>query len=251
MLSMLSVCFLGDTEMLPEYVLLLAPSILAYILFFTLYLVDSRYDLPQWFMRKTIHSIGNVMIGVFIGLLIDPWKVIQALIIFLVLLALFSLPPVRLLQFLLVKSTRKGETRLETFITVALTSISLLVLYFVFQGEKLVWFLSGIFVLAIADGFGEFVGRPFGKHKYVAIASLLSSEPRFKSIEGSIGVFLGSVLGITLAFLLTQTLLLNLSIILLIFLIAVIVTILEGLSTSFIDNIVLPWSVALLGYWLM
>ncbi len=232
----------------PEYVLLLAPSALAYVLFFTLYLIDSNKKLPQWFMRKTIHSIGNIMIGVFIGLLVEPWKVIQALTIFLILLAIFSLPPIRLLQFLLIKSTREGETRLETFVTVALTSASLLALYFVFQRENLVWFLAGIFVLAIADGFGEFVGRPFGKHKYVSPMSLLSSKPRYKSIEGSVGVFLGSALGIILAFLISQIPLGEFRTVLLIVLISAIVTILEALSTSFVDNIVLPWSVAIMGY---
>ncbi len=234
--------------MLPEKLLLLAPSVLAYILFFTLYAIDSRQDLPQWFLRKTIHSIGNIMIGIFIGLLIEPWRVIQALVIFLILLALFSLPPIQLLQFLLIKSTRKGETRFETFITVAFTSVSLLALYFVFQGDRLIWFLSGIFVLAIADGFGEFVGRPFGRHKYVALMSLLSSERRFKSVEGSIGVFVGSVLGILLAFLITQTSLMDLRTIFLVLLISSVVTVFEGLSTSFVDNIILPWTVALLGY---
>jgi dolichol kinase len=90
--------------------------------------------------------------------------------------------------------------------------------------------------VAIGDGLGEFIGKPFGKRKYRITAP--------KSLEGSLGVFLGSFVGAILAFGVLGSESITGWILLVIILASLIAMIIEAVSISFLDNILMPWAVA-------
>ncbi len=227
------------------------PSIIAYALFYFLFILDQKYVLPHWVVRKLIHSVGMLLIGIFILIIKSLIDVIITLTIFLFLLFIFAIIPPHLTQYLFLKSKRNEEKLLETIINVTITSTSLIVLYLVFQ-YQLFYFISGMYVLAIGDTFGEFFGRKYGKHKYTSLFARIFKIDRQKSIEGSIAVFSGSFFGLILALIVYdyRSLILLLSpMILISFLIAsLFAALLESISISLLDNILLPWGIALLFY---
>jgi len=89
---------------------------------------------------------------------------------------------------------------------------------------------SAIFVLAFADGIGGWVGRKKGKHMY----KVPWAKP--KSIEGSLGMFLASLISIFIAQLVFQ----GFIDVLIIFIGSLIATIVEGISPKHSDNIFIP-----------
>ena len=73
--------------------------------------------------------------------------------------------------------TRKGQRQSESIVNSTFTSISALTLLFVsFYFGSRHYFLAGILSVAVGDGLGEFIGKPYGKHKYKILSAGLSAR---------------------------------------------------------------------------
>jgi phytol kinase len=88
--------------------------------------------------------------------------------------------------------------------------------------------------VALGDGLGEFIGKPYGKHKFKITAN--------KSVEGSIAVFFGSFIGAILTLFLFN--MFTVQIFLWVILTSFVAMVIEAVSFSFLDNVLMPTSVA-------
>jgi len=214
---------------IPEFITLL---IIPYLLIGVAYYLDYK-DFENWFVRKYVHSVGLVTAGLYAALLPSLNQLLLLVASLIVTVAILSLPPVRFLYHLTRMGTREGESQFLLFINGISTSVGAILLIIIFFDHKWV-FLAAIYSVAIGDGLGEFIGRPFGRHKYKLVNE--------KSIEGTIAVFLGSFVSGILAVVIFYQF--NLTIFLVILLASVIVTLIEAVSILFIDNIAMQFSYA-------
>ncbi|MHA2031496.1 MAG: diacylglycerol/polyprenol kinase family protein [Candidatus Kariarchaeaceae archaeon] len=192
---------------------------------------------PAWFTRKLIHTFGLLIVGVYGSFINTLEEVIYVIVVFLVILIAFSIiPQIQLFQNLIKMGTRKGERQLVSIVNSTLTSISILsLMIFFFFGDRHLFF-AGVLAVSFGDGLGEFVGKPYGNHKYTIVS--------VKSIEGSVGVLFGTFMGCILAYVSFSIDIFSTQVIFAFFLASLIATIIEALSKSFIDNVTMPWAVA-------
>lgn len=94
--------------------------------------------------------------------------------------------------------------------------------------------------LGWGDGIAPYIGQKYGKHKY----KLLGRE---KSIEGSISVFVFGVLGCFLLYLLVFYTFPTMTQIYYILLLGVLATIIEAISPSDVDNLLIPAVLVVIG----
>ena len=207
---------------------------------FLLFLVafySHRINKPQWFTRKLIHTFGLFIVGLYGSFLNNFSEVLTVLLIFLIILAIFSIiPQIRMFQELIRMGTRKGERQIESLINTTLTAVSILTLMAISFTDNRHFFFAGVLSVAIGDGLGEFIGKPYGMHKYRIFAN--------KSYEGSIGVFFGTLIGCIIAFLSFDLTIFSSDVITLFIIASLVATLIEAFSVSFIDNITMPWAVA-------
>lgn len=209
--------------------------LIPYILFGIAY-YSSHKGKPAWFTRKLIHTFGLAIVGLYGSTLNNLQEVFYVFFVFLGILVILSLiPNLRLFQSLIEKGTRTGEKKSESIINTTLTSISMLTLLVVSFDQRWLFF-AGALAVAIGDGLGEFVGRPYGKHKYHIFSD--------KSIEGSLGVFFGTLVGILISFTYFDLDELSLIFFSAIILASLVATLIEAFSVSFVDNVLIPWGVA-------
>ena len=150
-------------------------------------------------------------------------------------IALSIYPRIQLIQSLIQMGTRKGEKEKETFFNTVFTIVtSLTLLYVTFEHRWI--FMVAMMAVSLGDGFGEFIGKPYGKHKFKITAN--------KSVEGSIAVFFGSFIGAVFALLLFD--MFTGRILLLVILTSFVAMAIEAISFSFIDNLFMPTSVAII-----
>lgn len=189
-----------------------------------------------WFIRKLIHTCGLTIMGIYGSLLTTLDDIILIVGIVLAILGILTIiPQIQILQKLISMGTREGQTEKESTINTVFTTISVFALLIVFIDTR--WlFLAGVLSVGWGDGLGEFIGRPFGKHKFKIISE--------KSVEGSFGVFLGTFLGIIFAILLLDPFEISMFVITISLVSAIAASIVEALSISFIDNVVMPFLVA-------
>ncbi|MDH5401517.1 MAG: hypothetical protein OEY49_03410 [Candidatus Heimdallarchaeota archaeon] len=213
-----------------KYILLI---ILPYILFtFCFYL--KKKEAPSWVIRKFLHVTGLTVAAVYGAFLDTIQEVIIFMSIFLLTILLLSVPKrIRLIQSLFIMGTRPGESVNVSIINTTLTTLSTVILLIIFQENKWI-FMAGVLSVAFGDGLGEFIGKPFGKHKYKITG--------YKSIEGSFGVFIGSYLGGIIAFLSFNAFIP--SILFIIIITSIIAMLIEAISFSMFDNIFMPFGVA-------
>jgi len=148
-------------------------------------------------------------------------------------IVLMSLPPIYFLQQLTEMSARDGESQFLVLINGITTSGGVITLLILFFDYKWVYF-AAVLCVAIGDGLGEFIGRPYGKHKYKIFSQ--------KSLEGSFGVFFGSLVGGTGSILAFQVF--SLHYFLIILLASLAVTLVEAFSVVFLDNLIMQFSYA-------
>jgi dolichol kinase len=190
---------------------------------------------PFWAIRKFIHTLGLIIVGVYASYLETLAEILIVLFMFITILLVFTLiPRVNLFFTLIEMGTRKGEKEIESIINTSLTSTGMIVLLLVFFDVRWI-FLAGVLSVGLGDGLGEFIGKPYGKHKFNITAP--------KSIEGSIGVFAGTLIGALFAFLsLNSTSISDYELFILI-IASLTAMIIEAVSISFMDNILMPWAV--------
>lgn len=198
-------------------------------------LLLKKLNQPPWRVRKT----GHILIHFVLAFLpYFSYNIFDILItgIFLgsAIIILSLIPSVRLLSKVINYATRNGEKNIELIINAILTSLTVLSLYLIFV-KNLYIYTAAILTLSLGDGFGEIIGRPYGKIKYKIFLE--------KSLEGSIAVYVGSCIAITVALLINN--LLIPSKIWKIFVGALIATIIEAFNYRFIDNLSVPLATAI------
>lgn len=204
-----------------------------YFVFFSSFYLHKR-ESPNWFVRKYIHTTGLFMVGLFGSTLstLDEIVIIVT-ILFISAIALSIHPRIQLIQSLIRMGTRSGEREKETFFNSLFTIVaSLTLLYFTFEHRWI--FMVAMMAVSLGDGFGEFIGKPYGKHKFKITAN--------KSVEGSIAVFFGSLIGAVFTLFLFN--IFTLQILLLVVLTSFVAMVIEAISFSFLDNLFMPASVA-------
>jgi len=191
---------------------------------------------PSWSIRKFIHTLGLIIVGVYASYLETLSEILIVLFMFLTILLVFTLiPRVNLFFTLIEMGTRQGEKEVDSIINTTLTSTGMIILLLVFFDVRWI-FLAGALSVGLGDGLGEFIGKPYGKHKFNIISP--------KSVEGSIGVFAGTFIGVLFAFLSLNSTSLNDYELLILIIASLTAMIIEALSISFMDNILMPWAVA-------
>ena len=155
-------------------ILLIIPMVLLGFAF----VLRSR-EIENWIIRKYVHSVGLVVAGLYGAFMDELLEILVLVVILIVLVLLLSLPPIYFIQQLTSMAVREGESQRTVTINGFSTSFGVILLIIIFFDEKWI-FLASVYCVAIGDGLGEFIGKPFGKHKYKVFNE--------KSIEGSLGV---------------------------------------------------------------
>jgi phytol kinase len=206
----------------------LAVMVGCYVYIIALILVSPRLPLPGKVSRKFLHAmIGNLpLIMPFFTASVYPFLVASPFI----LVTLLATPssPIKLGEVAgLSNLTEEGHHW-----GLVLYAISYSALAYLF-GVKPYIVASGIFPMAYGDSLAALVGEYLGRHKYRVFER--------KSVEGSLGMFLGSFVSLTLAFLYFgllyyftfNPLVPSLAI-------AFLVTVIEGVSPKGFDNVAVP-----------
>ncbi|MCY3411662.1 MAG: hypothetical protein INQ03_08535 [Candidatus Heimdallarchaeota archaeon] len=212
-------------------VLILIPLIVINFAF-----VLNKWNAPAWVIRKFFHTAGIALAGTYGGFgveLVEIYVVIGFIAAFAIILSF--VPSIKYIQTYVTLGTREGESRVESFFNALFTVISNVGVLILFDEHRWIYMAASL-VVAFGDGLGEFVGKPFGKHKYKIISP--------KSIEGSLAVFLGSLIGIFIPLLIFGAY--DTSFLWLYFLVALLAMIIEAFSFSMLDNILMPFATAFL-----
>jgi phytol kinase len=199
----------------------------AYIV--ALIIASPRLHLPGKVSRKVLHvMIGNLpLIMPFFTASIYPFLVASPFI----LVTLLATPssPIKLGERMKGLSSLTEEGHHWGLVLYAISYSALAFLY----GTRPYVVAAGIFPMAYGDSLAAVFGEYWGKHKYRIFET--------KSLEGSLGMFLGSFLSLTLAFLYFGLLYpFSFHPIMPAFAIAFLVTIVEGMSPKGLDNVAVP-----------
>jgi len=199
----------------------------AYIV--ALILVSPRLRLPGKVSRKVLHSmIGNLpLIMPFFTASIYPFLVASPFIV----VTLLATPnsPIKLGEKMKGLSSLTEEGHHWGLVLYAISYSTLALLF----GVRPYVVAAGIFPMAYGDSLAAIFGEYWGWHKYRVFET--------KSFEGSLGMFLGSFVSLTLAFLyfgIFYTFAFNPLVPA--FAIACLVTVVEGVCPRGLDNIAVP-----------
>jgi len=199
----------------------------AYIV--ALIVISPRLRLPGKVSRKVLHAmIGNLpLIMPFFTASIYPFLVASPFI----LVTLLATPssPIKLGEKMKGLSSLTEEGHHWGLVLYAISYSALALLF----GVKPYIVAAGIFPMAYGDSLAAVFGEYYGKHKYRVFET--------KSIEGSIGMFLGSFVSLTLAFLyfgLLYPFIFNPLVPA--FAIACLAAVVEGVSPKGLDNVAVP-----------
>ncbi len=209
-----------------------ALSVLGLFVLIALTSLIKKLPLPSWTLRKIDHILFLVYFGILRFFHCNFYDILIVFAVSVALVLFFSvLPPVRLLNFVLVKDTREGEPLTDLLTNLLLTSASLIFVFFLTL--DIPWaFIIAAFSLGLGDGLGEVVGKRYGMthHKF----------RRNKTLEGSIAVLFGLLLSFVIVFLLYPFLVFTVKNIFFILLVSLVGTLLEAFCVKFMDNLLLP-----------
>jgi dolichol kinase len=199
----------------------------AYIV--ALIVISPRLRLPGKVSRKVLHAmIGNLpLIMPFFTASIYPFLVASPFI----LVTLLATPssPIKLGEKMKGLSSLTEEGHHWGLVLYAISYSALALLF----GVKPYIVAAGIFPMAYGDSLAAVFGEYYGKHKYRVFET--------KSIEGSLGMFLGSFVSLTLAFLYFGLLYpFTFNPLVPAFAIACLATVVEGVSPKGLDNVAVP-----------
>ena len=199
----------------------------AYIV--ALIVVSPRLNLPGKVSRKFLHAmIGNLpLIMPFFTSNLYPFLVASPF----VLVTLLATPssPVKLGEKMKGLSNLTEEGHHWGLVLYAISYSALALLF----GVNSYVVAAGIFPMAYGDSLAAIFGENYGRHKYKVFET--------KSVEGSLGMFLGSFVSLTFAFLYFGLLFpLAFNPLLPAFAIATLATVVEGVSPRGLDNVAVP-----------
>jgi len=195
----------------------------------------------RWQIRKIGHMILHIVVAFFpyfFDNLFDIYvSVLLALGLF---LFLSAIPKVQYLQRIFKMCSREESNPWELFFNSIFTGITLLVLLWLFKDQALLFvFTAAYLTMSLGDGLGEMIGRSFGKIKYKVFSE--------KSLEGSLAVFAGTVIAVTISLAVNSMIMLP-GVWWKILVTGVVGAVIEALSYKFLDNATLPGSIALMLY---
>jgi len=196
---------------------------------------------PKWKARKLVHtSMGTV-----VGLTLVGYSNLSgpafAAGIFVFILFYSWAHKSELIWDLLLAGSRDDDTRTKTFMAGFMGMISFGIVFLLFFSRPEI-FVAAILAVAWGDAAGEIVGRPFG-------GRIIKRKYRNKSLEGSIAVFIFTILAL-LASLLTYSPDTNiLSILPQLLIVAACATTAEALSIGWTDNFFIPMVTAIAMWW--
>jgi dolichol kinase len=199
----------------------------AYIV--ALILVSPRLKLPGKVNRKVLHAmIGNLpLIMPFFTSNIYPFLVASPFILVTVLATPSS--PLKLGEKMKGLSSLTDEGHQWGLVLYAISYTALAYLF----GTQSYVVAAGIFPMAYGDSLAALFGERWGRHKYRVFET--------KSLEGSLGMFLGSSVSLTLAFLYFGLLFpLTFNPLVPAIAIASLATVVEGVCPRGLDNIAVP-----------
>lgn len=196
-------------------------------------LVERGYE--YWYGRNLYHIIYYGSFG-FLGLVVRDvidliYYLLFALIHYGIAFVIQREEPIKKLYQSIMREYEEAESR--TFYT-TLTVLLLILLYFI-EYKTPEFFLIGMLALAFGDGLGEIMGREEGEIEY-------NIRGR-KTLTGSFFVFLSTFVSILIVMYLSNIFVI--AYLPLYFLIAIGATVVEALSQYFLDNIGIPFVVAI------
>ena len=204
-------------------------NIIVWLILFVSHILRKN-GFPVWIPRKLTHmSIGTV-IALSLPYFNSLTTPISALILFLLCLGVGLLFDRNFATKLLKIGTRNGEHLLDTLLASVTAVLVAGTVYFIYY-ESPVAYVSGILSLAWGDGFGEVIGRPFGKHKIVFLWVS-------KSIEGTLAVLTMTALAIIFSLVLFNTF--SLTYLPFALLIGLCISFVELFCYRWMDNLVIP-----------
>jgi dolichol kinase len=214
---------------LDEFTWNLAVMAVCYAYIVALIVVSPRLRMPRKVSRKVLHAmIGNLpLIMPFFTASIYPFLVASPFI----LVTLLATPnsPIKLGEKMKGLSNLTEEGHHWGLVLYAMSYSALAYLF----GVKPYIVAAGIFPMAYGDSLAAIFGEYFGRHKYKIFET--------KSLEGSIGMFLGSFVSLTFAFIYFGLLYpFTFNPIVPAFAIACLVTVVEGASPKGLDNVAVP-----------
>ena len=226
-----------SVEIAPHNWLMISIAVLIILATLSTVFILKIFGLERWQIRKIGHMIVNAVAAFYPLLFTNFFDLLISLAVAIgVLLILSAIPPIWFLQRIFTMCSRKENFPWELFINAILMGITmLLILWFFKEEERLFVFTAAYLTVSLGDGLGEMIGRPFGKLKYKIFNQ--------KSVEGSLAVFVGTFIGLIIAFGTYQMLVLS-GVWWKIVVVTIIAMIIEAFSFSFIDNVTLPAVVA-------
>jgi len=196
---------------------------------------------PKWKARKLVHtSMGTV-----VGLTLVGYSNLSgpafAAGIFVFILFYAWAHKSELIWDLLLAGSREEDTRTKTFMAGFMGMISFGTVFLLFFSRPEI-FVAAILAVAWGDAAGEIVGRPFG-------GKIVKRKYRNKSFEGSVAVFIFTILSIVASLLAYSPDTCILCIFSQILIVAAVSTIAEVLSIGWTDNFFIPMVTAVAMWW--
>ncbi len=199
--------------------------------------------MPHWKPRKLVHIVMGTVIALTVVTYSNLSGPAFAVGIFLTILMYSWAHKSELVWELLIAGSREEESGLNTFASGFMGLVSFIAVFLIFFARPEI-FVAAILAVSWGDAAGEVIGRPYGgkffKRKY-----------RNKSIEGSVGVLVFTILSVvvSLALFSSDTVILN--VLPQILAVALCTTAAEFLSVGWTDNFFIPVITALAMWWLL
>lgn len=218
-----------------NWLFVIVGNIIIYILFFlNIYLSDK---IPIWVTRKIGHISLHFFLAFFPYFFVNLFDFIIFLVLLIVIGVVLSLSTkFWFISKIIICNTRNmnGETSREFALNAFLTSLGAISIFLLFHNQLYIY-TAALLSLSLGDGFGELIGRPFGKIKFTIISE--------KSLIGTVTVFLGIFVSLIIAFVINS--LFSVSIICKLLIISLVGTAAELFNYKYLDNLFVPFSVAI------
>jgi dolichol kinase len=196
---------------------------------------------PKWKARKLVH----VSMGTVVGLTLVGYSNLSgpglAMCIFVFILFYAWAHKSELIWELLLAGSRDGETQINTFMAGLMGMISFGAVFLIFFSRPEI-FVTAILAVAWGDAAGEAIGRPYG-------GKLVKRRYRNKSLEGTIGVFIFTILSVVVSLATYSPDTCISCIFAQILIVATCVTVAEFLSIGWTDNFFIPVVAAITMWW--
>jgi dolichol kinase len=193
---------------------------------------------PAWKPRKLVHIGMSSVIGITVLGYSNLSGPALAVGLFLTVLLYAWAHKSDLVFSLLLAGSRENESKLNTFASGFMGLLSYAFVFILFQPRPEV-FVAAILAVAWGDAAGEVFGRTIGKHRIGG-----------KTIEGSFGVFLFTVIGVIVSLLIYSIDTHPFDVFPSLLIIGFVIAIIELISIGWTDNFFIPLTTALM-MWLL